>query len=128
MNLVSPLLELPLMIGDRERVESALRHSVQTADAYLTEIASHLIVAGGKRLRPVLAVAAAQVGTDAPVADQVIQGAIACELVHLGSLYHDDVMDESTTRRGVETVNAKWGNLQAIVAGDFLLARASEIA
>jgi heptaprenyl diphosphate synthase len=49
-------------------------------------------------------------------------------LVHLGSLYHDDVMDESTTRRGVETVNAKWGNLQAIVAGDFLLARASEIA
>ncbi|GDX15139.1 geranylgeranyl pyrophosphate synthase [Actinomycetes bacterium] len=128
VNLVSPLLELPLMIGDRERVESALRHSVQTADAYLTEIASHLIVAGGKRLRPVLAVAAAQVGTDAPVADQVIQGAIACELVHLGSLYHDDVMDESTTRRGVETVNAKWGNLQAIVAGDFLLARASEIA
>jgi heptaprenyl diphosphate synthase len=48
--------------------------------------------------------------------------------VHLGSLYHDDVMDESTTRRGVETVNAKWGNLQAIVAGDFLLSRASEIA
>lgn len=116
------------MIGDRERVESALRASVQTSDAYLTEIASHLIVAGGKRLRPVVAVAAAQVGTDAPVAVAVIQGAIACELVHLGSLYHDDVMDESTTRRGVETVNAKWGNLQAIVAGDFLLARASEIA
>ncbi|MFZ9622683.1 MAG: polyprenyl synthetase family protein [Ilumatobacteraceae bacterium] len=128
MNLVSPLLELPLMIGDRERVESALRTSVQTADPYLTEIASHLIIAGGKRLRPVLAVAAAQVGTDAPVLDDVIQGAIACELVHLGSLYHDDVMDESATRRGVETVNAKWGNLQAIVAGDFLLARASEIA
>jgi heptaprenyl diphosphate synthase len=128
VKLVSPLLELPLMIGDRERVESALRASVQTADAYLTEIASHLIIAGGKRLRPVLAVAAAQVGTDAPVVDHVIQGAIACELVHLGSLYHDDVMDESATRRGVETVNAKWGNLQAIVAGDFLLARASEIA
>lgn len=116
------------MDGDRERVEAALRTSVQTSDAYLTEIASHLIVAGGKRLRPVLAVAAAQVGTDAPVSHDVIQGAIACELVHLGSLYHDDVMDESTTRRGVETVNAKWGNLQAIVAGDFLLARASEIA
>jgi heptaprenyl diphosphate synthase len=60
--------------------------------------------------------------------DNAIQGGIACELVHLGSLYHDDVMDESTTRRGVETVNAKWGNLQAILAGDFLLARASEIA
>jgi heptaprenyl diphosphate synthase len=116
------------MNGDRERVEEALLAAVHTPDAYLTEIASHLIVAGGKRLRPVFAVAAAQVGSDLRVADDVIQGAIACELVHLGSLYHDDVMDESSTRRGVETVNAKWGNLQAIVAGDFLLARASEIA
>ena len=116
------------MTDDRERIEAALRESVRTTDAYLTEIASHLIVAGGKRLRPVLAVAAAQVGSAQSVSDDVIQGAIACELVHLGSLYHDDVMDESPTRRGVETVNAKWGNLQAIVAGDFLLARASEIA
>ena len=116
------------MSGDRERVEEALLAAVRTPDAYLTEIASHLIVAGGKRLRPVFAVAAAQVGSDLRVPDAVIQGAIACELVHLGSLYHDDVMDESSTRRGVETVNAKWGNLQAIVAGDFLLARASEIA
>ena len=116
------------MSADRDRVEAALRASVQTSDAYLTEIASHLIVAGGKRLRPVLALAAAQIGTDSLVSVEVVQGAIACELVHLGSLYHDDVMDESTMRRGVETVNAKWGNLQAIVAGDFLLARASEIA
>lgn len=128
MNVASPLLDLPLMTADRERIEAALRASVRTQDAYLTDIASHLIVAGGKRLRPVLAVAVAQVGKDGSVRDEVIQGAIACELVHLGSLYHDDVMDESTTRRGVETVNAKWGNLQAIVAGDFLLARASEIA
>jgi heptaprenyl diphosphate synthase len=94
----------------------------------LTELASHLIVAGGKRLRPVMTIAAAQVGGKAEVSEDVIQGAIACELVHLGSLYHDDVMDESTMRRGVDTVNAKWGNLQAIVAGDFLLARASGIA
>jgi heptaprenyl diphosphate synthase len=57
-----------------------------------------------------------------------VQGGIACELVQTGSLYHDDVMDEADTRRGVDTVNAKWGNLQAILAGDFLLARASEIA
>jgi heptaprenyl diphosphate synthase len=102
--------------------------AVRTRDAYLTELASHLIVAGGKRLRPVMTMAAAQVGGKAKVSDDVIQGAIACELVHLGSLYHDDVMDESTMRRGVDTVNAKWGNLQAIVAGDFLLARASGIA
>ena len=116
------------MQDDRQRVESSLLEAVRTPDAYLTEIASHLITAGGKRLRPVMSIAAAQVGSSARVSDQVVQGGISCELVHLGSLYHDDVMDESTLRRGVETVNARWGNLQAILAGDFLLARASEIA
>ena len=85
------------------------------------------MVAGGKRLRPMVAVAAAQVG-GGQATDDVVRGGVACELVHLGSLYHDDVIDESDTRRGVETVNAKWGNLQAILAGDFLLSRASEIA
>jgi heptaprenyl diphosphate synthase len=112
---------------DRVRIEEAMRAAVVTSDPYLTEIASHLIVAGGKRLRPALAVAAGQVGGE-PATDDVVQGGVACELVHLGSLYHDDVMDEAETRRGVETVNARWGNLQAILAGDFLLARASEIA
>src|SRR5438445_12666769 len=58
----------------------------------------------------------------------MVMGAVAVELVHLGSLYHDDVMDEATTRRNVPSVNARWGNLVAILAGDFLLARASEIA
>src|SRR5690606_17401385 len=96
-------------------------------DPYLTEIASHLVVAGGKRLRPVVAIAAAQVG-GATATDDVVRGGVACEPVHLGSLYHDDVIDESDTRRGVETVNAKWGNLQAILAGDFLLSKASELA
>ena len=110
----------------RERQE-ALLASVRTPDAYLTEIASHLLVAGGKRLRPMFSVVASQVA-GAPATDDAVQGGISCELVHLGSLYHDDVMDESPTRRGVDTVNAKWGNLQAILAGDFLLARASEIA
>lgn len=120
------------MSGERDRIEAALFGAVQSKDPYLTELAAHLMAAGGKRLRPVMAVAAAQVGAVEPerggVLDDVVQGAVSCELVHLGSLYHDDVMDEATTRRGVETVNAKWGNLQAIVAGDFLLARASGIA
>lgn len=116
------------MDTDRDRIEAALIAAVRTRDAYLTEIASHLITAGGKRLRPVMTLAAAQVGNTLPISDEVISGGTACELVHLGSLYHDDVMDEGTTRRGVETVNAKWGNLQAILAGDFLLSRASEIA
>jgi heptaprenyl diphosphate synthase len=123
----SPLLALPSMDADRERIEAAMHAAVSSPDAYLTEIASHLIVAGGKRLRPVLAVAAAQV-LGGRASDDVVRGGVACELVHLGSLYHDDVMDEADTRRGVETVNAKWGNLQAILAGDFLLSRASEIA
>jgi geranylgeranyl pyrophosphate synthase len=123
----SPLLTLASIDQDLERIEREIHAAVQTPDPYLTEIASHLIVAGGKRLRPVVSIAAAQVGGTA-ASDDVVRGGVACELVHLGSLYHDDVIDESDTRRGVETVNAKWGNLQAILAGDFLLSKASEIA
>ena len=123
----SPLLALVGMDADRERIEAAMRDAVVTADPYLTQIASHLIVAGGKRLRPVLTVVVGRLN-GGPVSDANVQGGVACELVHLGSLYHDDVMDEAETRRGVDTVNARWGNLQAILAGDFLLARASEIA
>ena len=115
------------MDADRRRIEAAMRKAVVTGDAYLTEIASHLIVAGGKRLRPALSVVIGRLNGEA-TSDDVVRGGVACELVHLGSLYHDDVMDEAETRRGVETVNARWGNLQAILAGDFLLARASEIA
>ena len=124
---ISPLFDLESSDADRLRVDAALMASVKTPDAYLTEIASHLLLAGGKRLRPMFSVVASQVA-GGPTTEEAIQGGISCELVHLGSLYHDDVMDESPTRRGVETVNAKWGNLQAILAGDFLLARASEIA
>ncbi|HRE02707.1 MAG TPA: polyprenyl synthetase family protein, partial [Ilumatobacteraceae bacterium] len=123
----TPFFALPGMPEVRQRIEDALVAAVDTRDDYLNELAKHLIVAGGKRLRPVLTVVGAQV-TGMPVTDAAIQGGIACELVQTGSLYHDDVIDESSTRRGVETVNAKWGNLQAILAGDFLLARASEIA
>jgi heptaprenyl diphosphate synthase len=126
----SPFFALAGMTEDGQRIETALVESVRTPDPYLNEIAAHLIIAGGKRLRPVLTVAAAQVcgPSDPELRERSIQGGISCELVQTGSLYHDDVIDEATTRRGVETVNAKWGNLQAILAGDFLLSRASEIA
>ena len=124
----SPLLSLSTSDTDRARIEAALRDSVRTPDPYMTELAGHLLLAGGKRLRPVMAVVAGLSDGRPGVADEVVLGGVACELVHVGSLYHDDVMDEAETRRGVETVNAKWGNLQAIVAGDFLLSRASEIA
>jgi heptaprenyl diphosphate synthase len=123
----SPLFDMAHSDADRQRVEQALRESVTTRDAYLTEIASHLIVAGGKRLRPMITVVVSQLH-GALASDDAVQGGVACELVHLGSLYHDDVMDEASTRRGVDTVNARWGNLQAILAGDLLLAKASEIA
>jgi len=123
----SPLLAVLAHGDELERVETALRASVETDDADLTEIASHLIRAGGKRLRPVCTLVAARTAGDV-VTDAVVMGGVAVELVHLGSLYHDDVIDEAETRRGIESVNARWGNLTAILAGDILLGRASEIA
>src|SRR5438105_4185873 len=129
---LASLLDLPPLADDLVRVEDALRRSVETADPFLTEVAGHLITAGGKRLRPALALtaayAAAPDATTRPAPEESVMGGVSVELVHLGSLYHDDVMDEALTRRGVESVNARWGNLVAILAGDFLLARASEIA
>src|SRR4051812_22650635 len=119
---------LPNVEGWRSRVEEALREAVRSDDAYLTEVASHLILAGGKRVRPLFAIASAAAGDDTIVIDDVVRGGGAVELVHLGSLYHDDVIDEAPTRRTVESVNARWGNLTPILAGDFLLAKASEIA
>ncbi len=100
--------------------------SVITDDPFLTEVAQSLIVAGGKRLRPVLSLASSYVRGDA--SDAVVDGAIAVELIHLGSLYHDDVMDEAETRRGVATANARYGNFVAIVAGDFCMAVSAQIA
>ncbi len=96
-------------------------------DPFLEQVAQHLIKAGGKRLRPVLTLASAYAG-GATASDDVVQGAVAVELVHLGSLYHDDVMDESMTRRGQPTANARHGNFVAIVAGDYCLARSAQIA
>jgi heptaprenyl diphosphate synthase len=124
---IPDLLHLPRLTDDLHRIDHALRESVGSDDPFLGEVAAHLIVAAGKRIRPVLAVAAAGAG-GGDASDDVVQGGVAVELVHLGSLYHDDVMDNALTRHGVESVNARWGNLVAIVAGDFLLARASEIA
>ena len=120
-------LRLPGLDGHLGRVVEALRGSVTTVDPFLTEVAGHLVHAGGKRLRPALTVASALAGGTL-VSDDVVQGGVAVELVHLGSLYHDDVIDQADSRHKVDSVNARWGNLVAILAGDFLLARASEIA
>jgi geranylgeranyl pyrophosphate synthase len=128
MNVVEAL-RLPGIEESLSRVETTLREATTGEDPFLSEVAGHLVLAGGKRLRPALVVASAQAcGADYEVPGDVLQGAVAVELVHLGSLYHDDVMDDATSRRGVDSANARWGNLVAILAGDFLLARASEIA
>lgn len=121
----------PDLSPDLSRLEDELLNAVRTDDDLLTEMASHLISAGGKRQRPLFALAAGACAdgfTEPPIARDVLLGGVSVELVHLGSLYHDDVIDEAVTRRTIESVNARWGNLRAILAGDFLLARASEIA
>jgi heptaprenyl diphosphate synthase len=124
---VVELLGLPALEDQLKRLEPLLVESVVTGDGFLDEVTTHLLAAGGKRLRPVLALATATSGA-AGASREDLLGAVAVELVHLASLYHDDVMDEATVRRNVESVNARFGNLVAIVAGDFLLARSAEIA
>jgi heptaprenyl diphosphate synthase len=109
-----------------EAVERRLFEVTRSEDEFLTEIAQHLLGAGGKRYRPLLAQVAAELGPDGD--DGPIEAGVAVELIHLGSLYHDDVIDEAESRRGTASVNANWTNTVAILAGDFLLARASEVA
>jgi heptaprenyl diphosphate synthase len=115
---------------DLDRVEARLRDAVSADDRFLGEAAGHLLGAGGKRLRPTLSLGAAYAvfGAGAPASDDAVTGGAAVELVHLGSLYHDDVIDEAETRRGVPSVNARWSNIVAILAGDYLLAQASALA
>ena len=121
-------LDLPPLTDDLGLVESGLADAVRHPDRFLGDVASHLVNAGGKRIRPTLTLCSAYAaGGDRPVGDAVT-GAVAVELVHLGSLYHDDVIDEAETRRGVPSVNARWSNIVAILAGDYLLARASGLA
>jgi heptaprenyl diphosphate synthase len=124
---VTALLGLVDVQDDLERVDRALHQAVQAQNPFLAEAGGHLARAGGKRFRPALSLAgAAALGH--PASEDVVNGGVAVELMHLGSLYHDDVMDDADTRRGVESANARFGNLVAILAGDFLLGRASEIA
>jgi heptaprenyl diphosphate synthase len=120
-------LGLPRLQDGLQRLEPLLTASVVTGDSFLDEVTTHLIAAGGKRLRPLLALAAATGGSREATQDDLM-GGVAVELVHLASLYHDDVIDEATIRRNVESVNSRFGNLVAIVAGDYLLARSAAIA
>lgn len=107
------------------RVEAALAEAVGSEHAFVREAAGHLMAAGGKRFRPLLALLAAQLGD--PARAEVVRAAVVCELTHLATLYHDDVMDEAAVRRGAPSANSRWGNSIAILTGDLLFARASDI-
>ncbi len=108
-----------------EQVEERLMEATTSDDPFLTEVAQHLL-RGGKRYRPLLAQVTAEIGRTE--GGDPVEAGVAVELVHLGSLYHDDVIDEAESRRGRTSVNDNWTNTIAILAGDFLLARASETA
>ncbi len=106
-------------------VEDLLRTEIKS-DYELADItARHLVEAGGKRFRPLMVLLAAQFGN--PDAPGVTPSAVVVELTHLATLYHDDVMDEATVRRGTDSANSRWGNTVAILSGDFLFARSSKI-
>lgn len=108
-----------------DEVESALREAARSDDEFVGIVAGHLIAAGGKRFRPLLAVLAAHFGD--PAGPGVVPAAVVVELTHLATLYHDDVMDEAEVRRGATSANARYGNAVAILTGDFLFARASNL-
>ena len=107
------------------RVETALVEAVGSEHAFIREAAGHLMSAGGKRFRPMLTLLAAQLGD--PRAPGVTESAVVCELTHLATLYHDDVMDEASVRRGAPSANSRWTNSIAILTGDLLFARASDL-
>nr|WP_166137827.1 polyprenyl synthetase family protein [Nocardioides ochotonae] len=127
--LALPVTDPALEARLRERlavVEKALYAHVQSRYPYVTEAASHLLDAGGKRFRPFLVLLAAETGPR-PADDAVVTAACIVEITHVGSLYHDDVMDEAALRRGADSANARWDNLVAILTGDFLFAKSSEL-
>jgi heptaprenyl diphosphate synthase len=109
-----------------QEVEQALAVHVRSRAPFVTDAASHLMEAGGKRFRPLLVLLAAEAGSH-PESDAVITAACVVELTHLASLYHDDVMDEAALRRGAESANARWDNHVAILTGDFLFSKSSEL-
>jgi heptaprenyl diphosphate synthase len=121
---IDPALEKELLASMAE-VEVFLRNSIEGKYPLVIETSRHLVDAGGKRLRPLLTLIASHFGN--PKAKGIIEAAVVCELTHLGTLYHDDVMDEAPLRRGVESANNRWNNTVAILTGDYLFAKTSQL-
>ncbi len=120
----SPALEAAINQSMVE-VEALLRSQIHNQYPLIEETSGHLIAAGGKRLRPLLTLITSHLGD--PHRKGIIEAGVVCELTHLATLYHDDVMDGASLRRGVESANSRWGNAVAILTGDYLFAKASDL-
>lgn len=116
---------LALVGSDMERVNRLIIEQAQSPITLISDVASHIIAAGGKRLRPCLTIAAAQLC--GYTGDRHIRLAACVEFIHTATLLHDDVVDESTLRRGEQTANAVWGNQPSVLVGDFLFSRAFQL-
>ena len=112
-----------LIKNDLSQLELALQQAATAPEKIITEIGSHLVASGGKRLRPAIYFLAARCGQDFDL-QKAMPLAVALEMMHMASLVHDDVIDSADTRRGAVTANAKWGNQISILAGDYLFAKA----
>jgi heptaprenyl diphosphate synthase len=127
-SLALPVLDADLEARLRARmveVEERLEREIRSEAPFVTNAARHLMHAGGKRFRPLLVLLAAETGD--PARAGVVTAACVVELTHLASLYHDDVMDEAELRRGAESANSRWDNHVAILTGDFLFSKSSEL-
>lgn len=118
--------ELTGVIEQRlDAIEAQLLKQCHSDVPLIDDMTTHLVKAGGKRFRPLITVLSATLGdVHKP---EIVKAAVVVELTHLATLYHDDVMDEATMRRGAVSVNQRFSNSQAILAGDFLFARAAEL-
>lgn len=113
------------LIAGLDQVEALLSSHIQGDYPLLIETSRHLVEAGGKRFRPLITLLASHFGKGQ--SDQVIAAAVVCELTHVATLYHDDVMDEAKLRRGVSSANSRWSNTVAILTGDYLFSKASDL-
>ena len=123
---IKKVIAIPSIWKNMEEVEKRLFEITDSKYQYLTKISQHLINAGGKRFRPLVALLSGELGNKNY--SKIVDAGVAVELIHLGSLYHDDVIDKSPKRRGVESANIKWDSTLAILGGDYLMAKASELA
>ena len=127
-NEIKKIIPFDDIWNNLEVLENRLLEVSSSSNEYLTSISQYLIKAGGKRFRPIVTSLAGKFGKEKDNISNIIDAGVCVELIHIGSLYHDDVIDNATTRRGVESSNSKWNSTLSILAGDYLLARSSELA